>query len=365
MNKLLFDNSFLYRGSRHLLFFSAIVLLFTCILYNQNAGQPFWNMLQVTFLNAMFFFGYAYITIFLMIPEFLIKRKIVWFLLLFALVGFGLSALKLLVSDTIFYASISPENSTEDGFLDLRSIVVNTKDMSFIVAILSIAKYAKDYIYADRVHKKLELQKKAAQKKLLGSQFDPHFMFNTINNLYALSLLNPQKTRDVIFRIKIVLNYIIEESQKEFVTLKEEIALVENYIQLEKLRYGKRLRVTLNKEGESEETTIAPMILFFLVENSFKHGSSLDAGVPWINIDIKAKEDWIFIKTENSKPKSLIKKQKQELEGEGYKNLVKRLDILYGKEVYKLNIDNKEETFMVTLELPAKNHFEIIQQTYR
>lgn len=365
MNKFLYNNTILYRGSRHTLFFVITVLLFSFILYNQHSQQSYWNMLRVTSINALFFFGYAYITIFLLIPEFLIKRKVVWFLLLFALVGFGLSALKLIVSETIFYASIAPENVPENGYLDLRSIVVNTKDMSFIVAILCIAKYAKDYIYAERIHKKLEQQKKAAQKKLLGSQFDPHFMFNTINNLYALSLLNPEKTREVIFRIKIVLNYIIDESQKEFVTLKQEIALVDNYIQLEKLRYGKRLQVTFDKDTETGESNIPPMILFFLVENCFKHGSSLDAGIPWIKIRTKVVSGRIYLETENSKPKSVIGKHIPEMEGEGFKNLVKRLNILYGKEAYKLNIENKEETFRVTLELPAKISFEVIQKTYR
>lgn len=365
MKKLLYDNSFLYRGTRHLLFFTFTVLVFSFILFSQDNSTSFGKVLHVTFINALFFFGYAYITIFLLIPEFLLKKKLVIFLLLFVLVGFGLSAVKLVISGTIFYASISPENVSSEGYLDLRFILVNTKDMSFIVAIFCIAKYVKDFVYAEQIRSKLELQKKVAQKKLLGSQFDPHFMFNTINNLYALSLLDPAKTREVIFRIKIVLNYIIDESQKELVDLTDEIALVENYIQLEKLRYGKRLKISFEKEGDFKATRIPPMILFFLVENCFKHGSSLDAGVPWIKIYAGVENDKIKLTTENSKPRSAVEKHVDEREGEGFKNLIKRLNILYTPDGYHLQIDNREATFKVVLELETKQKVEVLQRTYR
>ena len=106
--------------------------------------------------------------------------------MLFVLVGIGLSAIKLIVSDHMFYSSISPENIQRSGMMNLRSIIVNTKDMTFIVALFCILKYAKDYIYSEKIRKTLEIQNKKAQGKLLQSQFDQHFLFNTINNLYAL-----------------------------------------------------------------------------------------------------------------------------------------------------------------------------------
>jgi len=365
MKKLLYDNRLRYRGSRHLLFFSVTVFVFSLILFSQHAEYGYWPLLRITFFNALLFFAYAYITIFVLIPEFLIKRKVAFFFLLFLLTGFGLSALKLTFSDTIFYAFISPENVPEAGVYNLKSMVVNTKDMSFIIAVFCIAKYVKDFIYAEQIRTGLEKQKKAAQKKLLGSQFDPHFLFNTINNLYALSLLNPEKTREVIYRIKIILGYIISESQKEFVKLSEEISLVENYIQLEKLRYGKRLRVTFNKDTAAGNTSIPPMILFFFVENCFKHGSSLDAGVPWINVYVSVDGDNLTLTTENSKPHTSVQSHKEEKEGEGYRNLIKRLNILYGTNGYNLTIENCKTTFKAGLELQTNINIEVLQSTYR
>lgn len=363
MSKFLFDNSIRHRLFRHILFFLITVLAFATILYAQNQTGSFMNTVLVTFINALFFFGYAYITIFLLIPEFLLTRKIGWFIVLFLLVGIALSAIKLIASDHIFYSSISPENIQQRGFVELRFILVNTKDMTFIVALFCIAKYVKDYLYADRIRKKLENENKMALAKLIQSQFDPHFLFNTINNLYALSLLNPLKMRDVIERIKTVLQYINKEIQKDYVHLKDEVVLVENYIQLEKLRYGERLKVEFIVDDNLDKLKMPPMVLFLLVENCFKHGSSLDAGTPWIKISLKTKNSKIFLSTENSKPKTIANKELTENDKYDLKNLRERLEIIYSPDGFKLVIENFENVFKVNIEL--KEGFEIIQNKYR
>jgi LytS/YehU family sensor histidine kinase len=232
--------------------------------------------------------------------------------------------------------------------------------MTFIVALFCIAKYIKDYIYTEQVRELVTRQTKEAQRKLFQAQFDPHFMFNTINNLYAISLLNPVKTIEVINRIKIVLNYIIEEIQNEYVDLENEIELVKNYIQLEKLRYGNRLKVNLNVEGNLQSRKIPPMILFYLIENSFKHGSSLDAGSPWIQAEIKAEPGKIILLVENSKPSNPVAGTKN---GNQLQHLRKRLDIMYKPNGYDLKISNNKNTYKVYVEL--KQEIENRKNTYR
>ena len=363
MKKLLYNTEFKYRGTRHFLFFGFTVLFFSSILFVQNGSEGIWQEFSTTLIDAIFFFAYAYITIFLLIPEYLLKAKIVWFLLLFILIGIGLSALKLVVSDNIFYGAISPENVERNGIVSLRFIVINTKDMTFIVALFCIAKYVKDYLYAENSRKTLERQNKEAQNKLLQSQFDSHFMFNTINNLYALSLLNPLKTKEVISRMKMVLSYIIDESQKDFVLLSDEIKLVENYIELEKLRYGKRLKVDFKVVGDLSGLRIPTMVLFLLVENSFKHGSSLDAGTPWLKVLVKGEAGTMLLAAENSKPRTAMPKEYKSEKGSGLKSLKKRLDLIYKPEAYQLEIENKETEFKISLKL--KEQIEFRQITYR
>ncbi|HSO88065.1 MAG TPA: histidine kinase [Draconibacterium sp.] len=324
------------------------LLTFAVILFVQRNNESFLNSLWITFINALFFFGYAYITIFLLIPEFLLSKKIVWFFFLFPLIGIAFSALKLVVSDQIFYSSISPENIESRGLFNLRFIAVNTKDMTFIVALFCIAKFIKDYVHAEEIRKLVTIQTKEAQRRLFQSQFDPHFMFNTINNLYAISLLNPAKTIEVIGRIKIVLKYIIDEIQKEYVDLSGEIELVRNYIQLEKLRYGDRLKVNLTINGDLKSRKIPPMVLFFLIENCFKHGSSLDAGSPWIKVEINSEPEKTMILVENSKPDNKASKNKNDVQ---LKHLRKRLDIMYNTGGYKMKIWDSDNSFKVYLEL--------------
>lgn len=363
LKELLYNKTFRYRGSRHVLFFAATVLLFSLVLWLSYPNRSWFNLLKLTFVNALFFFAYAYITIFLLIPEFLMKRKVAYFMLLFVLSGFGLSVLKLAFSETIFYAAIAPQFAATSGELGLRAIVMNTKDMSFIVAGFCVAKYVKDFVYVEQLRKALEAQKKNARQKLLHSQFDPHFLFNTINNLYALSLLQPAQTKEIIRRIKTILRYIIDHSQKEFVSLRQEIALVENYIQIEKLRYGARLKISLTTEGALDAAIVPPMVLFFLVENCFRHGSSLDAGVPWINIGVKAEAGQLCLCTENSKPGRGAAPVASD--GEGIKNLRKRLDLLYSPGGYEWRVENRPSLFKLKLVLKNNYNSELLQPTYR
>lgn len=352
MNKFFFENRLNYRLARHLSFFILTVFVFTLVLFFRKGGTDFFEILVTVFINALFFFGYAYLTIFILIPVFLLNNRFFCFALFFLIVGIGLSALKLLCSFEIFYASIAPENINGQGLFNLRFILVNTKDMSFIVALFCVAKYTKDYLYAENQRKILEVQINEARKKLLQTQFDPHFLFNTINNLYAISLLDPDKTRQVIGRIKKMLLFIVEKSQKKFVDITDEIELIENYVQLEKLRYGDRLEVVFEKGSLEGKIKIPPMVFFVLSENCFRHGSSLDAGTPWIWLGLKETPAGLAFEAKNSKPQNSQDGNDFE-SGVSLSNLKQRLDLLYpGK--YELRLKNGPGVFEAKLILNLK-----------
>ncbi|WP_372948373.1 sensor histidine kinase [Mariniphaga sp.] len=364
MNRYIFDIRLKYRIIRHIILFIGTVLLFTFVLFYQDKSKSLSESLMVTLINSVFFFGYAYIVLFLLIPEFLLKNKIGWFMLLLLLVGTALSALKFAVSDEIFYASIAPENFQPGSMKGLRFMLVNTKDMTFIVALFCVAKFTKDYVFTESQRKKLEVQNREARQRLLQSQLNPHFLFNTINNLYALSLLQPEKTTEITEKVQQILRYIVEQSRHNFVQLTEEVDLAENYLSLEKLRYGNRLKVDFKKKGELSTWKIPPMVLFFLIENCIKHGSSPDMGAPWLFISIESHPENLWIKAANSKPNNgRIFKGERNI-GNGLQNLKNRLAILYPSKGYSIQIDDREKEFSILLQL-KKELNEMGSKSYR
>lgn len=331
--------------------FLVTVFVFSVILFLQSPPKKISESFFTTIVNSFFFFGYAYIVLFLLIPEFLLKRRIFVFLLFFLLAGISLSVLKMTVSDEIFYSSINPENFVPGKIKGLRNILINTKDMSFIVALFCVAKYTKDYVYTENQREKLEIQNREARQRLLQSQLNPHFLYNTINNLYALSLLQPEKTAEITDRVQRILHYIIEKSRHTFAKLNDEIALVENYISLEKLRYGDRLNVKIILKGDTTEWRTPPMVLFFFAENCIKHGSSPDSGSPWITIQIEARPEKLLLSFENSKPAVERHSNSSGRNGNGLQNLKKRLEILYPQNGFLLQINESEKSYCIHLKL--------------
>jgi two-component system, LytTR family, sensor kinase len=349
MNRFLFSNIVKYRLERHLVLFAFTVTGFSCVLYLGTRQYNYPTAFGITLINSIFFLGYAYITLFLLIPKFLIKRRLTEFILLFSITGILLSVVKLLFSGEIYYASVSPEKIETAHLNYLQSVLINTKDMTFIVALFCVGKFTKDYIYSERQRKILEAENMEARQKLLQSQLNPDFLYNTINNLYALSLLDPSKTAAYTERLQKVLGYIAGQSRNNFAALDEEVALVKNYIALEKLRYGKRLKVKISVKGETGNWQLPPMVLFFMAENSIKHGTRPDTGVPWLKICIDALPEVLVLSAVNSKP--FTGSCRRNSNGKGLMNLNKRLKILYPEDGYLLQIEDTEMIYRIELQL--------------
>lgn len=348
LNRLLFHTALKYRISRHILFFVVTVLIFTLVLYSRNSGHDFLQLLKLTFINALIFLGYGYLTLFVLIPNFLPGKKFVLLGISFLGLGFFLSAIKLSVSDFIFYSSISPEFIGSKGLLNVRFILINTKDMSFIVALMVIARFTKDWLIAENQHKALQKKYTELNLRLLQSHFEPHFLFNTLNNLYALSLSNPSKTLDVIRKFKRLLQFSITDAQMKKVPVSREIEMIEDFIRIEQIRYGSRLQITNTVTGNCENLMIAPFLLFTLVENCFKHGSSTDAGQPWIALSLTCEKSRICFETKNSIPKKFH--PLMTIQEKGLLKLRHRLEILYPKK-HTLNLKEEHQEFAVKLEL--------------
>ena len=341
MYRLLLSQKLTVRIFRHLLLFISMVLLFAWVAYSRSGEKGnFWGGLLMVFTNALFFFGYAYITVYLLIPGLLLKRKVLLFMLAFVLTGLVLSTLKFLFSDYIFYQALAPENAVLSSSITFRALLVNTKDMTFIVAVFALAKFARDHYSLELNNRELQRKELEAELRLIEHQMDPHVIFNNFNNLYSISIYRPEHLRDTVKRLKTILHYLFNESKSEKVMLTKEIEMIENYIGLETLRFGDRVKVSFDSEGPMHGLKIAPLILYSFVENCFVHGAGENPKESRVRIELKVQDTRLRFILINS-----ISKSGQDKWNE---NSIRRLELAYPNS-HRLAIREKENQHEVEL----------------
>ncbi len=213
------------------------------------------------------------------------------------------------------------------------------------------------YFYLKQKDNQQLLQEKLkAELQLLKSQIHPHFLFNTLNNLYSLTLTKSDQAPEIVLKLSGLLRYMLYECNTPSVPLDREIAMLQNYIELEKLRYGDYLDTSINIRGEYAHKQIAPLLLLPFIENSFKHGASELLDQAWISLDMVVKADTLKFKLINSQPEAQIPhtQQSNHSAGIGLTNVKKRLDLLY-PDLYDLKITSEEGTFIVNLSLQLES----------
>jgi len=182
--------------------------------------------------------------------------------------------------------------------------------------------------------------------KFLSAQLNPHFFFNMLNNLYGVSLTTPKRTPSLILKLSSLMRYQIENANKSKVKLTQEIVFIQNYIELERERVGKRCEIRFRhpKDLESlQQFNIAPLLLIILIENAFKH--SITEKNWFVDISLECKDNSLILKIENSLPN---KKLVNESTGIGVKNIIQRLNFLYNGD-YDITYDQTETVYLTTL----------------
>ncbi|MDX1912338.1 MAG: histidine kinase [Saprospiraceae bacterium] len=196
----------------------------------------------------------------------------------------------------------------------------------------------------------LRAEKSEAELKALKGQLHPHFLFNTINNLYALARVKSSKTAPVALKLAQLLRYVLYESQHPVVPLEQEIRLLEDYIELEKLRFDDdRLQVVCNVSLDQPRLEIAPLLLLPLVENAFKHGASEQRTAAFVFLDIRQHDRRLEVVVRNSLPEEKTEKPA----GIGLQNLRRQLELLYPR-AHELSIRESKTEFeaVMTLQIP-------------
>lgn len=347
--RLFLDQRWQFRILRHILLFLSMVLIFSWVAYYRSESEAgYFGQLIVVLINAVFFFGYAYLTVYLLIPGLLAKRKISLFILVFILTGIALSAFKFLFSDFEFYQAISPEALKISDSGSFSNLLVNTKDMTFIVAVFAIVRYARDHYILESNIRELRHKGLEAEIKLLEHQMDPHVIFNNFNSMYSISLNRPELLKGSVGKLKSLMHYLFRESKLEKVSLTREIEMIENYIGLESLRFGDRLKIEYTLEGDPGGLEISPLIIYPFVENCFVHGAGEDPDRSWIDVNITIRNNELQFMAANS-----VSHRKQTKKGRGERgneNSIRRLELQYPNR-HRLSIVDREKKHEVRLNI--------------
>lgn len=222
----------------------------------------------------------------------------------------------------------------------------------FSAIVIGIIKYSYDFRILKETAQKLRIEKQEAELNYLKSQTNPHFLFNTLNNIYSLARDNNPLASESILRLSKILRFMLYETNVDYIAIEQELKIMEDYISLEKLRYDESLIVNFNHTIEDMKQAIPPLLLIPFVENAFKHGASETRNHPFVDIHLSAQNHTLLFIVKNSAENP----QNQEVvkENIGLSNLRRQLELLY--KDYEVSVFQGESDFTATLRINLKSH---------
>jgi LytS/YehU family sensor histidine kinase len=221
-----------------------------------------------------------------------------------------------------------------------------------VVMLSSVVLVVRRFFVKVNESKQLEIEKIKSELNFLKTQLQPHFLFNTLNNIYSLTFNNSQLAGTSVLQLSALLRYMLYEAGAEKVDLQKEINHLKGYIELEKIRFADRLEFSFNISGYINDKKIAPLLLMPLLENAFKHASNKFDERIWITVDLIVKDIDLYFTVENS----LFAEGKIQIQnaysGIGLENVKRRLSLLY--QNYTLNSELQENCYHAFLMIPLK-----------
>ena len=288
----------------------------------------------------------VYVNFYILIPFFLYRKKYIYYALLLLLALLATAFIDQLLKQ--LYAHFGSKLFAITADLNFQNLFLETTAMFYLTGFTTSFKLSKDWIRNQQLMKEKEKQYLETELNFLKAQIQPHFFFNTLNNLYSLTLKKSDQAPEVVLKLSALMSYMLYESNTPKVSLSKEITYLQNYLDLEKLRFGQRLVVTFEMEGQIEEVNIPPMILILFLENSFKHGVKNNLNKIRIDISLKIVEGFLFFRVKNPSAENILK----ENAGIGLKNAKRRLELLYGDN-YELDLSEKQNEFIISLKMPV------------
>lgn len=322
----------------HVLFWGSLFAVLTLLDPSENIGY----VLIKEFINVAFFAVIAYVNLWYLFPNYLKKNDLLFHIVYLAIAALILTPIKTLV----FYIASSNYADAKAYFLHNQPRIFLS---TFFVGIAStIYSVMNDWLTSQREKKDLQAQTLQSELKFLKSQINPHFLFNTLNSLYALTLKKSELAPEIVLKLSEMMRYMLYECNVPMVPLSKEVNYLKNYLELEKLRQGKRMKIDLQINGEINDQRIAPLLFIPFIENCFKHGINNQISEGFVNIKLDIEMDELNIYIENSKATTLPSATGKKSGGIGLVNVRRRLNLLYPNK-HKINISQDPNTYRVHL----------------
>ena len=330
---------------QQLLFWLISIVLFTVVLIYTRGDFNFYNIDLRLAVNILMTIGFlaisVYINLLWLIPIFFNKRRY----LIFILLEIGNILFFILLN---YYVTYFFEGGKHPANLLMEFISEFILVLLFLI-LSTLLKFTRDSITLQDVElrmKEVEKQKIEAELRALKAQVNPHFFFNTLNSLYALSLDKSEKAPELILKLSDLMRYVIYESKDDVVPIGKQLEFLQSYVYLERLRSQKHLDIKFDIKGDHFQSKIAPLLYLAFIENAFKHGAKSESDHPYIHISFDLEHgDRVIFTIENRIDPFKVKPATG---GFGLSNVKKRLELLYPGS-HKLNISETLINYRVEL----------------
>ncbi len=370
LHNLIYSDKSSWRWKRHLLFWLSVFLYHMVrigiMMPTVNSIHSMlllckYSMLQAMIVNPVL----TYTIVYFLIPKYFNNKKYIFFivgiLLLIILILSYYFIINWLNINTAMRKAIGLSNglritSFKPGFIRAFG------NPPLIFGLFLSLKTLKNWHLEQLKTETLAKENTNAELQLLKAQVHPHFLFNTLNNIYSFTLNKSPQAGALVQKLSGMLSYMIHDCEASLVPLQKEIKLIQDYIGLEKVRYGNRLDMQLEVKGNYENKMIAPLLMIPFVENCFKHGASIMRGQQWIKLSIVIKDDELYFNLSNSKPPD-AQESNNIKKGIGLANVQKRLQLIYPDKHF-LKIEATNNIFTVNMQVTLQQQV-AAEQTFK
>jgi sensor histidine kinase YesM len=337
------------RISRHILYW-LIWSLFYIVVNSLVNQETFWQYAAFETIVLPVKIGFSYLVAYYFLPKFLYTKQYVKFVICVLIAALIFGILLFLVHVEIVYPYILKLNM-DNYYSWYGKFIFKAVELIHISSLVACIKFFQNNISQEKENANLKAAKTKAELLYLKNQIQPHFLFNTLNNIYGMVLSNDKKTGESIVKLSDMLSYMLYESNDEKVPLDKEIKHLENFLELEQLRYDRKLNVVYKKENLQQSAQIPPNLLIPFVENAFKHGPAKEEENSEIFIEIKMEDQKFRFTIENTFEETPTDDKIKS--GIGVDNVQKRLAYLYPNS-HELKI-TKGDKFKVELNIDDLN----------